>query len=94
MRTLLFASAALLGLAALPLAAHAGGVTPSPTAPGVVVAQTTVTPPFTVTAPPPPAFEINNPAHISTWRFHAGPNPYQPAQGAWGLSGGAARNTM
>jgi len=87
MRTLLFASVAVLGMAAAPLAAHAAGVTPPSAAPAIVAAQSTTTPPFTVTAPP----AINAPWHISTWRFHAGPNPSAPTQGVWGLSGGGTK---
>jgi ABC-type amino acid transport substrate-binding protein len=87
MRTLLFASAALLGLAAAPFVAHAASVTQPAAAPGVVVAQSTTLPPFTVTAPPAP--RINDPAHISTWRFHAGPGEYSAKKGdAVGMGNG------
>ena len=95
MRKLLVVSAATLSIAVG--TAMAAGVTQS--APGVagdvattntnmVIAQAqpvTTAPNFTVTAPAP---RINDPWHISTWRFHAGPSQYAPTTPTWGLSGG------
>jgi len=102
MRSLLVLSAAWVGFVAAPAFAQttqppATGSGPASTleagqsaivAQNTVVAQatpSTVLPPVSVTAPAP---RINDPWDISTWRFHAGPNPYAPANGAWGLSGG------
>ena len=93
MRSLLFTSTILLGC----VAGCAQPLQPSsavtddaqPTGPGsstVIVGQTTVLPPVAVTAPAP---RENDPWDISTWRFHAGDNPYAPKNGAWGLSGGS-----
>jgi hypothetical protein len=92
MRTQLVAAAAWLGLMAVPVVALAAGPAPG-AAGGVVVAQSqssgTVLPGVTVTAPR----RENDPFDISTWRFHAGPNPYAPKAEHFGIGLGGGKTS-
>ena len=91
MRSLLMASTILLGFVAGPVVAQTSQPSSAISAvatgsSALIVGQSTTLPPVTVTAPAP---RENDPWHISTWRFHAGPSVYAPPNGAWGLSGGS-----